>query len=72
LATLDTTLVNDCKDNVFDLLEQWNFDITLGGEHVTTPTPTSKTFNFFPPGVFTSSGLPFFPLTSQPPTSLLL
>jgi hypothetical protein len=45
---LDTTLLNDCEDNVFDSLERWNFDITLGDEHVTAPTPTGKTFNFFP------------------------
>ncbi len=57
---LDTTLLNDCEDNVFVLFEWWDFDITLGGEHVTVPTPTSKTFNFFLPGVFTSLDLPFF------------
>jgi hypothetical protein len=34
------------------------------------PTPTGKTFNFFPQGVFISSDLPFFSLTNQPPTSL--
>jgi hypothetical protein len=43
----------------------------MGGEHVTMPTPTGKTFNFFPQGVFISLDLPFFPLTNQPPTSLL-
>jgi hypothetical protein len=32
----------------------------LGGQHVTMPTPMGKTFNFFPPGVFTLLGLPFF------------
>jgi hypothetical protein len=42
---LDTTLLDDCEGNVFDLLKQWNFDITSGGEHVTTQTPTGKTFN---------------------------
>jgi hypothetical protein len=68
---LDTTLLDDCKDNVFDLLEQWNFDITLGGEHITMATPTSKIFNFFLQGVFISLDLPFFPLTNQPLTSLL-
>jgi hypothetical protein len=67
---LDTTLLVDCKDNIFDSLEQWNFDIMLGGEHVTMPTPTSKIFNFFAQGVFISSGLPFFSLTNPPPTSL--
>jgi hypothetical protein len=50
----------DCKDDIFDSLEQWNFDIMSGGEHVTTPTPTGKTFNFFLQGVFTSLDLPFF------------
>jgi hypothetical protein len=58
---LDTTLLDNCKDDVFDLLEQWNFDITSGGEHVTMPTPMGKTLNFFPQGVFISLDLPFFP-----------
>jgi hypothetical protein len=48
------------EDNIFDLLEQWNFNITSGGEHVTMPTPMGKTFNFFPQRVFTSLDLPFF------------
>ncbi len=60
LAMLDTTSLVDCKDNVFDSSEQWNFDITSGGEHVTMPTPMGKTFNLFPQGVFISY-LPFFP-----------
>jgi hypothetical protein len=60
LAMLDTRLLVNCKDNVFDLFEQCNFDITSGGEHVTMPTPMGKTFNFFLPGVFTSLNLPFF------------
>jgi hypothetical protein len=68
---LDTTLLVDCKDNVFDSLERWIFDITLGGEHATMPTPTGKIFSFFPQGVFISLDLPFFFLTNQPPTSLL-
>ncbi len=59
LAMLDTTSLVDCKDVVFDSLEQWNLDITSGGEHVTTPTPTGKTFNFFPQGIFISFDLPF-------------
>ncbi len=58
---LETTLFNDCKENVFDLLKQWNFDIPSGGEHITIPTPMGKTFNFFPQGVFISLDLPFFP-----------
>jgi hypothetical protein len=70
LATLDTTLLIDCKDNIFDSLERWNFDITSGGEHGTMPTPMGKTFNFFLQGVFISLDLPFFPLMNQPPTSL--
>jgi hypothetical protein len=41
----------------------------LGGEHVTTPTPMVTTFNFFPPGVFTSSNLPFF-FPYKPTTNL--
>jgi hypothetical protein len=65
------TLLVNCKDNVFDLFEQWNFDITLGGEHVTTPTPTGKIFNFFPPDVFTSSNLPFF-YPDKPTTNLFV
>jgi hypothetical protein len=43
----------------------------LGGEHVTTPMPMpmGKTFNFFPPSVFTLSDLPFvFP--DKPTTNL--
>jgi hypothetical protein len=52
-------------------LEWWNFDITLGGEHVTLPTPTGKTFNFFLQGVFISLDLPFFLLTNQPQIALL-
>jgi hypothetical protein len=66
---LDRTLLVDCKDDVFDLFEQWDFDITSGGEHVTMPTPMGKTFNFFPPSVFTSSDLPFF-FPDKPPTDL--
>ncbi len=60
LTTLEMTFPFNCKDNVFDLFELWNLDITLGGEHVTTPTLIGKTFNFFLPGVFTSLDLPFF------------
>jgi hypothetical protein len=62
----------DCKDDVFDLFEQWNFDITSGGEHVTTPTPMGKTFNFFPPGVLPLGTDHYFSLTNLPPTSLLI
>jgi hypothetical protein len=57
---LDTTLLEDCKDDVFDLLERWILDITSGGEHVTTPIPMGKTFNFFLQGIFISLDLPFF------------
>jgi hypothetical protein len=71
LATLDTTLLVDCKDDVFDLLEHWNFDITLGGKHVTMPTPTIKTYNFFLQGVFISLDLPFFP-PDKPTTGLFV
>jgi hypothetical protein len=60
LAMLDTTSLDNCKDNVFDLLERWNFDILLGGEHVTKPTPMGETFNFFLQGVFISSDFPIF------------
>ncbi len=60
LAMLDKTSLINCKDDVFDLFEQCDFDITLGGEHVTMPTPTGKTVNFFLPGVFTSLNLPLF------------
>jgi hypothetical protein len=61
LATLDTTLLINCKDNIFGSLEQWNFDITLGGEHVkcqhqqAKPSTSSRkvflslwTYHFFP------------------------
>jgi hypothetical protein len=68
---LDSTSLDNCKDNVFDSVEQWNFDIMLDGEHITMPTPTGKIFNFFPQGGFISLDLPFFSLTNQPPTSLL-
>jgi hypothetical protein len=44
--------------------------VTLGGEHVTMPTPIGKTFNIFPQVVFISLDLPFYPLTNQPLTSL--
>jgi hypothetical protein len=43
----------------------------LGGEHVTMPTPTGKTFNFFLPGVFTSLDLPFF-FPDKPTTDLFV
>jgi hypothetical protein len=66
---LDMTLLVNYKDNILDLFEGWDFDITLGGEHVTTPTPTGKTFNFFPQGVFTSLNLPFF-FPDKPTTEL--
>jgi hypothetical protein len=69
LAMLDMTLLINCKDDVFDLFEQCNFGIMLGGEHVTGPTPMGKTFNVFPPGVFTSSDSPFF-FPDKPTTKL--
>jgi hypothetical protein len=65
------TSLLDYKDKVFDSFERWNFDITSGGEHVTMPTPMGKTFNFVPPGVFTSLDLPFsFP--DEPTTNLFV
>ncbi len=68
MATLDTTLPNNCNEKVVDSLEQWNFDITLGGEHVTTPKTMGKTSNFFSQGVFYLFGLTMFSLMNQPPT----
>jgi hypothetical protein len=71
LATLDMTLLVNCKDGIFDSFEQWKFGITTGGEHVITPTLTCKTFNIFPPGVFTSLDLPVFFL-DKPTTDLFV
>jgi hypothetical protein len=64
---LDTTLLV----NVFDLFERWDFDITLGGEHVTMPTPmgkpsTSSRQAFLPLWTYHS-----FSLTNQLPISFL-
>jgi hypothetical protein len=68
---LDMTALASVKDNVFDLFEQWNFNITSGGEHVTTQTPMGETFNFYLPGVFTSLDLPlFFP--DEPTTNIFI
>jgi hypothetical protein len=68
---LDTTSLIDYEDKKFYLFEQSNFDITLGGEHVTMPTPTGKCSTssrqvFLPLWTYHS-----FSLTNQPPTSLL-
>jgi hypothetical protein len=67
---LDMTLLVDCKDGIFDSFEQWNFDITLGGERVIMPTPmgepsTSSRQVFLPLWPYY-----LFSLTNQPPTSL--
>ncbi len=69
LAMLDMTSLVDCKEDVFDLFERCNFNIMLGGEHVTKLTPMGKTFNFLPPGVLTSSDLPFY-FPDKPITNL--
>jgi hypothetical protein len=50
---LDTILLVDYKEDIFDSFELWDFDFMLSGEHVTMPTPLGKTFNFFLSGVFT-------------------
>jgi hypothetical protein len=71
LAMLDMTSFVNCKDNVFDWFEQWNFGITLVGEHVTMPTQTGITFDFFLPGYFTSVDLPFF-FSDKPTTNLFV